>query len=218
MRAGGAALVALALLGACSRGLTPAETGMARALFGETLDAGAVRVLSGVGLTPLAQPAAPQAATAARKPPQNLCLRTQAPRRRLAWPAAFTLGNAIFFNDRLYLPDAAQGFPDAVPFPASILLLHELVHVWQWQNRAQTGYTIRRTISESVVRIDPYWWLPEADRSFAQFGFEQQAAIVEDFACHALFDRRNPRLAELTAMLRPVLPVDRFLAALDAAP
>lgn len=212
------AVISFALLGACSRGLTVAETEVAGALFGASLDAGAVRVLVGIGLSPLPQASAPETAAdaPARTPPPDLCLRKQSSKRSYSWPAAFTLGNHIFFNPRYYLPDAGRGFPVSLPLPASLLLAHELVHVWQWQNRAQTGYTILGTASESVAQVDPYWWLTESGREFMAFGFEQQAAIIEDFTCFALFDRHNPKLEELAALLRGVLPVDAFLAGLDA--
>jgi hypothetical protein len=211
------ALASLVLIAACSRGLTPAETEVARALFGASLDPGAVRVLAGVGLAPLPQPDEAALPASPRQPPENPCLRQQSPRRVLAWPAAFTLGNRIYFNPRYYAPDAARGYPRSLPLPAALLLMHELVHVWQWQNRAQTGYSAGRAAGESVARVDPYWWLTEEGRAFFRFGFEQQAAIIEDFACYAFFDRRDPKLAELAALLRPVLPVDRFLAGLAAA-
>ncbi len=37
---------------------------------------------------------------------------------------------------------------------------------------------------------------------------------MQDFVCFALFDRDDPKLDELAAVLRPVLPVDDFLAKL----
>ena len=211
------ALAALALLGACTRPLSDSETALAGALFGATLDPGAVRIAAGVGLVPPAAPAA--AALAAPRPaPPDICRRTQSTRRVIALPSAVTLGNTVFFKHRYYLPDAARGFPAALPLPASLILVHELVHVWQWQNRAETGYTILGVAGESLARVDPYWWQPDAARRFATFGYEQQAAIVEDFACLALFDRQNPRLAETAALLQGVLPTAAFLARLEARP
>ncbi len=215
-RGWGNALVLLAALGACSRGLTPNETALAGALFGSALDTGAVRVLVGVGLTPLPEPVIAATASPARSAPPDLCVRTLSGKRKFVWPAAFTLGDHVFFNPRYYLADAARGFPAALPLPASMVLAHELVHVWQWQNRAQSGYTILGTALESAARVDPYWWQTESTHPFMAFGFEQQAAIIEDFACFALFDSQNPKLDELAALLRGVLPVDDFLVGVVA--
>ena len=62
-----------------------------------------------------------------------------------------------------------------------------------------------------------YWFTAARDAEFLTFGYEQQGAIVQDFVCYALFDAEDPKRDELAALLRPVLPVDGFLAALEAA-
>ncbi|MEJ1991329.1 MAG: hypothetical protein P8X50_06305 [Maritimibacter sp.] len=54
----------------------------------------------------------------------------------------------------------------------------------------------------------------DPNAEFLSYGYEQQAAMVQDFTCYALFDRQSPRLDELATLLRPVLPVDDFLAKL----
>jgi len=215
-----APLLALLLLAACSRGLTPAETEVAQSLFGETLDPGRVRIMAGIGVTPLPQPE-PVAVVAAAEaapvdPPPGLCERHPSTRRYWTWPAAFTLYDKIYFSYKYYASDAFGGFPDSVTFPASLILLHELVHVWQWQNVERTAYTIQASAGETIDHVDPYWWVSEAGRDFLSYGYEQQAAIIEDFACYALFARDDPKLDELSTLLRPVLPVDRFLAGLEA--
>lgn len=216
----GVLLTVLLLVSACSRGLTPAETRVADALFGETLDTGRVRIMAGVGVTPLPRPKPVSPERTAAGPmaaPEGLCVRRPATRRYWTWPAAFTLYDSIYFSYRYYAPDAFGGFPATVSFPASLILLHELVHVWQWQNAARTNYTIRTSAGETLDRVDPYWWVSEQGREFLSYGYEQQAAIIEDFACYALFARDDPKLGELAGLLRPVLPVDSFLAGLEAA-
>lgn len=217
-----AALVLLCLLAACARPLTPNETQVAKSLFGDALDTSAVRVTAGIGALPLprARPAAgaetgePDATPAA--PPPDLCLRKRATRRHWSWPAAFVLRDEIYFSHRFYEPDAFAGFPQSVPFPASILMAHELVHVWQWQNRSRTGYTPGRAASETLAEVDPYWFA-HRNAAFLSYGYEQQGAIMQDFVCYALFAPKDPALDALAALLRPVFPVDRFLARLDAA-
>ena len=212
-------MAALGVLGACSRGLTPSETEVAEALFGDTLDTGAVTVTVGLGLLPLppdrpADPAAESAAPA--KAPDGICERTRSTKRVWRSPAAFVLWNDVHFDERFYAADTFRGFPESVPYPSSLIMAHELVHVWQWQNRDRTGYTVAESAGETAANVDPYWFDPAEASEFLSFGYEQQGALVQDFVCYALFDRDDPKFGEVAAILRPVLPVDRFLAKLDA--
>lgn len=212
---------ALLVLAACARPLTQNETYFAQQLFGDTLDTEEIEVLAGVGILPLPRSypalADPFEEVAAppppRKPPEDLCVRRPSPRRGWRWPAAFVLEDHIYFSFDYYAEDAFEGLPDTVPFPASILMAHELVHIWQWQHRATTQYTSLAAANESLESRDPYFWVPEAGREFLSYGYEQQAAMVQDFVCYALFDPEDPVMDELAGVLRPVLPVDGFLAA-----
>lgn len=208
----------MALLSACARPLTPNETQVAKGIFGDTLDTGAVEVKAGVGLLPLPRPrpAVDGAQVRVVAPPPDLCERKQSTRRYYDWPAAFVLGNSVYFSYRHYAPDAFAGYPESAPYPASVLLAHELVHVWQWQNRTHTAYTAEGAAGETIAKVDPYWFEVDRTAEFFSLGYEQQGALVQDFVCFALFDREDPKLDEMAAVLRPVLPVDRFLAALDA--
>jgi hypothetical protein len=212
-----AALAMLALLAACARPLTPNETRAAEALFGDTLDAETVTVRAGVGLLPLPREPKPDPdaeAPAAIKPPPGLCDRKQGTRRVWRWPAAFVLQNEVFFSYDFYPHDAFRGFPRSAPYPASVIMAHELVHVWQWQNRAHTGYTPTRAAGETVANIDPYWFNVDRTAEFFSLGYEQQGAMVQDFVCYAMFDSNIPKVEELASILRPVLPVDDFLTLL----
>lgn len=212
---GVAALAVLLLLAACARPLTPNETAVARGLFGDTIDTDVVRIKAGVGLLPLPRPRPATAQTGpAVKPPPGLCSRHRSTRRYYDWPAAFVLGNDIYFSYRFYSPDAFAGLPDSAPYPASVLLAHELTHVWQWQNRARTAYTTTGAAGETFAKVDPYWFEPGRAAPFSALGFEQQAAMVQDFTCYALFDPANPELRVLVRRLRPTLPVGTFLSAL----
>lgn len=212
-----AALASLVLLAACARPLTSNETLAAKALFGDTLDAEAVTVRAGVGILPLPReprPAPDAEARPAVSPPPGLCDRKQSTQRYWTWPAAFVLNNDVFFSYDYYPHDAFRGFPRSVPYPASVIMAHELVHVWQWQNRAITNYSPTRAGGETVENVDPYWFADADATEFLSYGYEQQGALVQDFVCYAIFDSANPRLRELAAILRPVLPVDDFLALL----
>ncbi len=213
-------LCALLALSACARPLSPTETLVAKSLFGDTLDTSRVTVTAGVGALPLPQArttAAGPAMAEARAAPDDLCVRKRSTRRHWTWPAAFVLREDVFFSYDFYLADTFRGFPESVPYPTALIMAHELVHVWQWQNRARTGYTVQGSAGETVENVDPYWFVADRDAEFLTYGYEQQGAIVQDFVCYALFDAEDPKLDEIAALLRPVLPVDDFLAKLDAA-
>lgn len=216
-----APLILLALA-ACSRGLTPHETEVAQSLFGPSLDTAPIRVMTGIGVTPLPRPRPEPATTAAatsadaapaapRKAPAGICTRTQRASRVIDWPAAFVIDDKIYFNHRYYAADAFVGLPGSVLYPTALVMGHELVHVWQWQNRDLTGFSTRTAGAESLAQVDPYYFEPDRDAEFLTFGYEQQGAIVQDFLCYAWLAPTDPKLAELTALLRPVFPVDDFL-------
>ncbi|MCB1350367.1 MAG: hypothetical protein KDK11_17680 [Maritimibacter sp.] len=212
-------LLVLLMLAACARPLSPTETMVAKSLFGDTLDTSRVSVTAGIGALPLPQPrrAAAPAMGEARAAPEDLCVRKRSTSREWRWPAAFVLRDDVFFSYDFYLADTFAGFPESVPYPSSLIMAHELVHVWQWQNRARTGYTVQGSAGETLERVDPYWFVADRDAEFLRYGYEQQGAIVQDFVCYALFDAEDPKRDELAALLRPVLPVDDFLSALEAA-
>jgi hypothetical protein len=209
------ALAALLLFTACARPLTTNETEVAQSLFGDTLDTEAVSVKAGIGVLPLPRDRVREgtAAIVAEAPP-DLCVRKRSTQRYWSWPAAFVLQDNVYFSYRFYTTDAFRGFPHSAPYPSSVLLAHELVHVWQWQNRARTAYSSGGAASETIANVDPYWFNVDPGAEFFTLGYEQQGALMQDFVCYALFDRNDPKLEELAAVLRPVLPVDDFLAKL----
>ncbi len=204
----------LLLLAACARPLTPGEVAFAGDLFGPSLDTAKVRVRVGAGLTPLPAPAPrPPAQGSRAEIPEGFCTRTPQP-RKIRWPAAFALGNSIFFKRQYYAPDTFPDWPNAILLPQGLIMAHELVHVWQWQNRATTHYSPLRPLAEAARKADPYFWDGTGARPFAAYGFEQQAALIEDYLCYRLFEPDAPRLTELRAILAPTLPLDRLEAAL----
>lgn len=217
-----ALIFGLLSLTACARPLTENETIFAKNLFGDTLRTDEVSIMAGAGLTPLPwRPKNPDPRVDAaagtvepRKPPDDLCVRKPSPRPYWDWPAAFVLDDNIYFSYRWYPFDAFEGMPETVPFPHSVLMAHELVHIWQWQNRDRTGYSPQASGNESLRSKDPYYYANRDSADFYAFGFEQQAAMIEDFVCFALFDPEDPVLDELAQLLRPVLPVEGFLDSL----
>ncbi|WP_300520003.1 hypothetical protein [Aliiroseovarius sp.] len=204
---------------ACARGLAPGEADFARVLFGDSLDQGRVVIQAGLGLTPPPGDPEPEAsgedpAPPPNRPPEGICTREPSPREGLQWPAGMVLWNQIFLKRDVYRSDMMAGWPRVVPLPQALLMAHELVHVWQWQNRARTDYDPATSGAETVRSRDPYWYAPEADRAFLTYGFEQQAAMIEDYVCYTMFDPRAPRRAALRTLIDPVLPLDGFDARL----
>ncbi len=202
-------LLLLLVLAACSRPLTPTEEAFAEDLFGPSLDTSKIRVAQGLGIVPLYRtiPTAPQLVT----PTDKACVRTPQPRGAQP-PQAFALGNRVHFETGLYSSDMILQWPDRLRIPQALVLAHELTHVWQWQNRAKTGYTPARAVAESWRLADPYF--SQGETAFFSFGYEQQAAIVEDFVCFTFANPTHPRREELREILEPVLPVAAFEAAL----
>lgn len=195
---------------ACTRPLTGAEEAFARDLFGEGLDTSRVSVSQGLGLLPPMKTV--PASVQVMRGTDQACVRTPQPRGAQP-PQAFALYDRMHFDSTLYSSDMALGWPAALRFPNAIVLAHELTHVWQWQNRARTGYTPARAVAESWQLADPYYSAPGAAPTFFSFGYEQQAALVEDFVCFTVANPDHPRRAELRAILEPVLPVEAFEAA-----
>lgn len=202
-------LVFLAVLAACTRPLSEAETAFSKSLFGETLDTEKVRILS----LPYWDPDASDEAEILRGT-KRACVRTPQPRGAQP-PQAFALGNWMHFSGSLQGRDMTLAWPRALRFPQGIIFAHEMTHVWQWQNRAWTGYSPFKAVAESIRVPDPYFSATGEAPVFFAFGYEQQAAIVEDYVCFTIANPTHPRRAELRALLAPVFPVDRFDAAID---
>ena len=205
------ALAGLIFLSACARPLTVAETKFAQDLFGPSLDTSEVTITQGLGLFPLYK-TNPTKVTVLNGT-DKACVRTPQPRGAQP-PQAFAFRNRMHFDSELYSSNMALGWPEGLRFPNAIILAHELTHVWQWQNREVTGYTAMRALKESWRLADPYFSAPGEAPIFFAFGYEQQAAIVEDFVCFSMANPTHPRHDELKEILEPVLPVDQFQAAI----
>lgn len=197
------------LLSACARPLSQSEERYAQDLFGPTLDTSKVRVAQGLGVTPLYRTVPHSEATVVQGT-DEACIRTPQPTRRDNPPQAFAFKNRLHFETGLYSSDMALTWPKYLRFPHALILAHELTHAWQWQNRARTGYTPWRAVKESLRVVDPYFSTAEDAPVFLLFGYEQQAAIIEDFVCFTIANPNHPRRAELRELLEPVFPVAAF--------
>jgi hypothetical protein len=193
----------LLLLASCGRPLTVNERAFLDSIHGDTLDMNAVRLHNG---------SPTRAVTFRRKPrPRTTCRELILPPARdeivTTKPAAVALFNTILFDKDWYLEDYLPEYPDAIGLVAGMLLAHELTHVWQWQNRASTGYSPLRAASEHTVSDDPYLFEIDTPRKFSEFGYEQQGSIVEEFVCCRALAPQAPRTKRLHALISQVMPV-----------
>ena len=203
-------IVLMCLLAACGRPLTPSETAFAQSLFGPTLDTDKVRVLS------LPYWAKDAGEAQLMRGTERACVRTPQPRGAQP-PQAFALGSTMHFSGRFQAREMMLGWPKAMRFPQGFVFAHELTHVWQWQNRSWTEYSPFRAAAESIALPDPYSSATGEAPEFFAFGFEQQAAIVEDYVCFTVANPTHPRRAVLRDLLAPVFPVEAFEASIDRA-
>lgn len=195
-------VIGLALAG-CGRKLTDAETAYLATVHGDSLDTRPVRLVRGVPVGSI---------TFQRKPrPRVTCRERILPPVKeevvTTRPAAVALWNRVFFARNWYVDDYLRGYPELMSLSAAMLLAHEMTHVWQWQNRALTGYSPLRAAREHGQSPDPYLFGLGSDRDFLEFGYEQQGAIVEEYVCCRALDPAAERTGRLHDLLAAYLPV-----------
>ncbi|GIT90497.1 hypothetical protein JANAI61_09550 [Jannaschia sp. AI_61] len=201
---GAAVLVGLLAIAGCTRSLTQAELALSSKLHGDTLDPAPITVVQNpfIGLFPITFNARPR----------TTCRERIGPPRSGRITAA--TGGIVLFERLLLSPDAWQpdyaatyGPEAVIDLPAAMFLIHELTHVWQWQNRALTGYHPRRAFKEQITIDDPYLFDTDAEQPFLSYGYEQQASLVEEYLCCAVLDPDGARTERLKHLLRQVMPV-----------
>lgn len=196
-------LLVLIALGACGRPMTETETAFARMLHGETIDTTRVRIIDGAPTRAVTFRREPRPRTTCRErifPPATTEIVT-------AKPAAVALYNSLLFDKDWYLDDYLPDYPEEISLVAAMLFAHELTHAWQWQNRRQTGYTPLRAAFEHTRSADPYLFELDSSPRFADFGYEQQASIMEEFVCCRALDPTAARTARLHALISQAMPV-----------
>jgi hypothetical protein len=197
------ALVLLLVVAACGRPLTGNERAFLSDIHGNTLDLDAVRLHDGAPTRAVTFRRKPRPRVACRErilpPPTQEIITTK--------PAAVAFYNTIFFDRDWYIDDYLEEYPTQVTLIAAMLFAHELTHIWQWQNRALTGYSPLRAASEHQFSSDPYLFEVGGARRFLDFGYEQQASIVEEFVCCRALAPQAPRTQRLHALISQVMPV-----------
>ncbi|MGR3434892.1 MAG: hypothetical protein ACU0CO_08415 [Shimia sp.] len=199
-------ILVLLLIAGCGRPLTPQEDAFARHLM-PGLDTGRVRILGDV---PMA------GATVTLPPrPRTTCVERIVPPRdetvtlRVA-PAAFVLFDTMYTHRDWTLRDFVPGWPREVALYEALLFAHEMVHVWQWQNRAVTGYHPWKAVREHATLDDPYLIDGDPALPFLAHGYEQQARLVEEYLCCATLDPDGTRTERLRTLIAPAFPIGRL--------
>ncbi len=213
MRAGLLILFCL-VLAACGRPLTETERAFMADLQGDSFDPTPVRIIENrlVGLGEQTYPVRPRTTCRERilPPPQGDTITGST--------AGIAFYNSIHIRPGFFLEDYATTEGGALNLSAAMFFAHEMTHVWQWQNRAVTGYRPARAFSEHLTTEDPYLFQGEGDAGFLDYGFEQQASLVEEYVCCRALDphgARTDRLARLIGAAMPLGTLQQSLAGRD---
>ena len=198
-----ALLLCLLFLTACARPLTENERAFLSTLHGSSLDPDPIRLSANLARNPYPH---------TRKPrPRTTCTERIYPElppgRVWVSPAAMAGFRTIWLRADLYREDFLAGWPEKLPLWDAMLFAHEITHIWQWEQRETTRYHPFKGAFEHVQSDDPYLFDPESRADFLAFGYEQQAAIVEEFVCCRALDPEAPRTLRLREMLAAVMPV-----------
>ena len=205
------AILALLAVASCGRPLAPAEHEFMLGLQGETFNPGPVRIARNrlVGISERTYPARPR----------NTC------RERIQPPldgptftgstAGIVLFQHLHTRPGNYLEDYVARPDGALNLAAAMFFAHEMTHVWQWQNRGVTGYHPFRAFAEQWTTEDPYLFDSDSRQRFLDYGYEQQASLVEEYVCCRALDPGGDRTARLERLLRQSMPLASRLDRLD---
>lgn len=187
----------------CGRPLTPAEAAYMAELQGAGFDPAPVRIVQNpaIGLITQRYPARPRTTCReqVRPPPDGPIIETRT-------------GGMVIFNTLHLRPDLVLDDYTIMPdgrrhLFAEMFFAHEMTHVWQWQNRALTGYHPLLAAREHATLTDPYLFEGPENRRFLDYGYEAQASLVEEYVCCRALDPTGARTARLEALIAQVMPV-----------
>jgi hypothetical protein len=80
---------------------------------------------------------------------------------------------------------------------------------------ATTGYHPFRAFAEHRNTKDPYLFDSDGRHRFLDYGYEQQASLVEEYVCCRALDPEGDRTARLERLLRQSMPLAPQLERLD---
>lgn len=203
--------IALLIVASCSRTLTPAEREFMFSLQGESFDPKPVRISHNrlVGMTKKTFPVRPRTTCRERilPPPKGPTF--------TGTTAGIVLFQHLRTSRRFYSDDYVARPDGALDLVAAMFFAHEMTHVWQWQNRAVTGYHPFRAFAEYWSEEDAYLFDGDSPHGFLEFGYEQQASIVEEYVCCRALDPDGARTARLERLLRQSMPIAAQIDRLD---
>lgn len=195
----------LALI-SCGRSLTEGEKAFIADVQGESLNTSPIRISRNAPLG--------VATFTYQKRPRLACRERINPEPKeetiTASAAGVVLFNKLFTSEGWSLPDYLPEYPEKLHMSAALFFAHEMTHVWQWQHRDVTGYTPWRAAQEHKRGVDPYQFEASSAETFLDYGYEQQAAVVEEYLCCALLDPKAPRTDRLRNLLDDHFPVDEL--------
>lgn len=133
------------------RRLTLGEVALAKTVFGDSIDYDAVR-LHNRRLLPLG---------------------IQQKHQAMAYRSHTSFPRSAYSDDFSKETDAAK----------QSVFIHELVHVWQHQNRVLSTpkEAVKETLKHKFNYQQSYHYTLSKNRDLTTYGFEQQAAIVQDY-------------------------------------
>jgi len=184
------------------------------ALQGDTFDPAPVRIVENplVGLFTITYPTRPPVTCRERivPPPDTPTVSAQT-------------GGIVFFNtlhlrEDLVLPDYTRLEDGTRALAAAMFFAHEMTHVWQWQNRDITNYHPFRAFWEHATIDDQYLFDNDDPRSFLAYGYEQQAALVEECVCCSALEPDGARTKRLERLISQVMPVEPLQSRVDTTP
>lgn len=195
----------LALI-SCGRSLTETEKAFSADVLGETLDTAPIRITrdAPLGIQTFEYEKRPRLACRERINPE--------PEEETitASAAGVVLWENVYTSPDWSVPNYLPNYPEQMHMTAALFFAHEMVHVWQWQNREITGYTPLRAAREHKNGADPYQFESASAETFLDYGYEQQAAVVEEYLCCSLLDPDAPRTTRLRNLLKPHFPVENL--------
>jgi len=189
----------------CGRPLTDTEAAFTKQIHGASINTNRIRLVDGalIGKVTYTRKKRPRVACRERIIPE---MEVESKEVTVS-PAAFVLFNTVFFSKDWYLNNYLPKYKDRLYLVEAMLFAHEMTHVWQWQNRAKTGYSPLKAASEHQVSDDPYLFDLSTNTQFLDYGYEQQASIVEEYVCCAALDPTAPRTKRLKSMLKGAFPL-----------
>ncbi len=199
-------LFCMAFLMSCGRPLTETEKSFAEQIHGPSIDTSRIRFVEGalIGKVTYTRQKRPRLACRERIFPEPTTEQVT------VGPAAFVLFNKVFFSHEWYDKDYLPVYPERMSLIHAMIFAHEITHVWQWQNRATTGYSPLKAVSEHAAQDDPYLFDISTNTRFLDYAFEQQASIVEEYVCCAALDPTAPRTKRLKALLQDGFPLQEL--------